>query len=129
MNPNVQGALAALLAFGIYATHDVVVKFLGEHYHAIQIIFFSVLLGFPLVTVMLMRDRTDGNLRPRHPWLVLLRTAATPAVRPFSICATFSTGAFSRLSAPNIGLVAFRIADSPAGSVRAARPRNTASAT
>ena len=25
---------------------------------------------------MLMRDPTDGNLRPRHPWWTLLRTVA-----------------------------------------------------
>lgn len=74
---NLRGALLALLAFAIYATHDVVVKFLGNHYSAIQIIFFSVLLGFPLVTLMLMRDRTDGNLRPVHPWWTALRTVST----------------------------------------------------
>lgn len=74
----VKGALYALLAFAIFSTHDVVVKVLGEHgYSAIQIIFFSVLLGFPLVTVMLMRDRTDGNLRPRHAWWSALRTVST----------------------------------------------------
>lgn len=77
MNPNVQGALAALLAFGIYATHDVVVKFLGEHYHAIQIIFFAGLLSFPLVTLMLMNDGTEGHLRPVHPWWTALRTVST----------------------------------------------------
>ena len=32
--------------------------------------------GFPIVTIMLMRDATDGNLRPRHPWWSLLRTGA-----------------------------------------------------
>lgn len=74
---NVKGALLALLSFAIFATHDVVVKFLGEaQYSPIQIIFFSVLLGFPLVTLMLMRDRTDGNLRPRHPWWTALRTGS-----------------------------------------------------
>ncbi|MDZ4093815.1 MAG: DMT family transporter [Paracoccaceae bacterium] len=73
---NLRGALYALLAFAIFATHDVVVKFLGNHYSAVQIIFFSVLLGFPLVTVMLMNDRTDGNLRPRHPWWTALRTVS-----------------------------------------------------
>lgn len=77
MSPNVQGALSALLAFAIYATHDVVVKFLGEHYHAIQIIFFAGLLSFPLVTLMLMNDRTDGHLRPVHPWWMALRTFGT----------------------------------------------------
>jgi len=76
MGGNVKGALLALLAFGIFATHDVVVKYLGALYSPVQIVFFSVLLGFPLVTLMLMRDRTDGNLRPRHPWWTALRTAA-----------------------------------------------------
>lgn len=77
MSPNVKGAISALLSFAIFATHDVVVKFLGEHYSAVQIIFFSVLLSFPLVTVMLMRDRTDGHLRPNHPWWTALRTLST----------------------------------------------------
>lgn len=72
---NLRAALYALLAFALYATHDVVVKFLGAIYSPFQIIFYSVLLGFPLVTVMLMSDRTDGNLRPKHPWWTALRTA------------------------------------------------------
>jgi drug/metabolite transporter (DMT)-like permease len=76
MGGNVKGALLALLAFGIFSTHDVVVKYLGGLYSPVQIVFFSVLLGFPIVTLMLMRDRTDGNLRPRHPWWTALRTAA-----------------------------------------------------
>jgi S-adenosylmethionine uptake transporter len=72
---NVRGAAFALLAFGIYSTHDVVVKFLGGVYSPFQIVFFSTLFFFPIVTIMLMRDATDGNLRPRHPWWSLLRTA------------------------------------------------------
>ncbi len=67
-NSNLRGAIYALLAFAIYATHDVVIKFLGESYSSFQIIFFSGLLGFPLVTMMMMGDRTDGTLIPRHPW-------------------------------------------------------------
>lgn len=73
---NLRGALLALAAFGIYATHDVVVKFLGGSYSAFQIIFFSGLLGFPLVTIMLMGDRTDGNLIPKHPWWTAVRTVS-----------------------------------------------------
>jgi len=73
---NLRGALLSLAAFAVYATHDVVVKFLGESYSAFQIIFFSGLLGFPLVTVMLMGDRTDGNLIPRHPGWTMLRTVS-----------------------------------------------------
>ncbi len=52
------------------------VKILGGSYSAFQIIFFGTLFNFPLVTLMLMRDPTSGNLRPRHPWWTLLRTAA-----------------------------------------------------
>jgi S-adenosylmethionine uptake transporter len=75
-NPNLNGALLSLAAFGLYATHDAVVKFLGAHYSPFQTIFFSVLLGFPFVTLMLMRDKTDGNLRPRQPMWVWIRTLA-----------------------------------------------------
>jgi drug/metabolite transporter (DMT)-like permease len=76
ISPNVKGALAALAAFGIFATHDVIVKSLGGTYTAFQIVFFSVLIGFPIVTVVLMRDATEGTLRPVHPWWMALRTAA-----------------------------------------------------
>ena len=76
LTPNARGALFALGAFAIYSTHDVVVKFLGGSLSPFQIVFFSTLFGFPVVTVMLMRDRTDGNLRPRHPWWMACRTLA-----------------------------------------------------
>ena len=76
---NLRGALLSLLAFGLYASHDVMVKFLGASYSPFQIIFFSGLLGFPLVTIMLMSDRTDGNLIPKHPWWTALRTISAVA--------------------------------------------------
>ncbi|MGJ8586843.1 MAG: DMT family transporter [Yoonia sp.] len=76
MSPNVKGALFALLAFGIFSTHDVVVKILGGIYSPIQIVFFSVLLSFPLAMVMLMRDASPGTLVPVHPWWLALRTVA-----------------------------------------------------
>jgi S-adenosylmethionine uptake transporter len=89
---NVKGALLALVSFAIFATHDVVVKSLGStsQYSPVQIIFFSVLLGFPLVTLMLMNDRTDGNLRPRHPWWTAVRTASA-SVTGVSAFYAFST--------------------------------------
>lgn len=74
MGQNAQGAGFALLAFGIFASHDVIIKFLGASYSPFQIIFFSTLMSFPLVTFMLMRDATQGNLRPVHPWWTALRT-------------------------------------------------------
>jgi S-adenosylmethionine uptake transporter len=77
MGPNLKGALLALAAFGIYATHDVVIKVLGSEYTAFQILFFSGLLSFPLVTLMLLSDRTAGNLIARHPWWSAVRALTT----------------------------------------------------
>ena len=76
MSSNVRGALFALLAFAVFSTHDVIIKVLGATYSPIQIVFFSVLLSFPLATVMLMRDSTADTLIPRHPWWLALRTGA-----------------------------------------------------
>ncbi|HCQ67358.1 MAG TPA: EamA/RhaT family transporter [Rhodobacteraceae bacterium] len=73
---NLSGPLFALLAFGIFATHDVIVKFLGAVYSPFQIIFFTTLFSFPLVTFMLMRDATEGHLIPKHPGWIGLRTVS-----------------------------------------------------
>ena len=73
---NAKGAGLALLAFGLFATHDVAVKILGGHYATFQIVFFSVLLSFPLVVLMLMRDTHEATLIPVHPWWTSLRTFA-----------------------------------------------------
>ncbi|RMH38841.1 MAG: EamA/RhaT family transporter, partial [Alphaproteobacteria bacterium] len=74
---DLRGVLYALAAFAIFATHDAIIKTLGQGYSPIQLIFFSTLFGFPLVTLMLMHDPTRGNLRPVHPVWVGIRTAAT----------------------------------------------------
>ncbi len=74
---NLWGVTFALLAFALFSSHDVIVKTLGSQYAPFQIVFFSVLFGFPLATLMLMRDPTSGNLRPVHPWWTALRTGAT----------------------------------------------------
>ncbi len=74
MSRNVKGALTALLAMGIFATHDVVAKTLGQNYHAAQIVFFAALLSFPLISVVLIHNRTPDTLRPVHPFWLVLRT-------------------------------------------------------
>ena len=79
MSSNARGALIALLAFAVFSTHDVFIKILGGTYSPIQIVFFSVLLSFPLATLQLMRDATPGTLLPRHPWWMLVRTVAAVA--------------------------------------------------
>lgn len=86
---NLKGILFALLAFAIFATHDVVIKTLGGRYAPFQIIFFSVLLSFPLVTLILMRDSQPGHLRPLHPWWTVARTIAV-VIGGFSAFYAFS---------------------------------------
>lgn len=70
---HLRGALLALTAFGLYATHDAVVKFLGGAYTTFQIIFFATLLTFPFVFGLLLLDRTEGTLIARHPYWQLVR--------------------------------------------------------
>lgn len=74
---NLKGAFFALLAFAVFATHDVVIKVLGVSFSPFQMVFFSTLFSFPLITLMLMRDKTSGHLRPVHPWWTLFRTLAS----------------------------------------------------
>ena len=76
---NLRGALLSLLAFAIYASNDVIVKYLGSNaqYHPFQTIFFSGLLSFPLITILMMSDRSDGNLRPKMPGWTALRAVLT----------------------------------------------------
>lgn len=74
---NIKGALFALVALGIFATHDVVVKTLGRGFSPFQIIFFASLISFPMVTLILLRDRTGGSLWPNNPRWVGLRTGMT----------------------------------------------------
>lgn len=90
MGSNTKGALIALLAFAIFSTHDVIVKVLGADYSPFQIVFLSVLFGFPWVTLMLIQDPSSGNLRPRHPWWNAVRAGAT-TVTGISVYYAFST--------------------------------------
>lgn len=71
---NITGPFFALIAFAVFAGHDVVIKVLGDSYTPFQIIFFASLFSFPLVTFMLVSDKSEGTLRPVHPWWTALRT-------------------------------------------------------
>lgn len=73
---NTRGAVYALIAFGIFSTHDVIIKVLGGGFSPVQIVFFSVLFSFPLATLYLMRDKTSGTLIPVHPYWMAARTIA-----------------------------------------------------
>ncbi len=69
-----RGAFFALLAFGTFSSHDLVVKLLGGTYSPIQIIFFIVLFGFPIIALTLIGDTEGGSLRPNHPWWTAARS-------------------------------------------------------
>jgi drug/metabolite transporter (DMT)-like permease len=100
-NTSLRGILLALAAFAIFATHDAIIKHLGGSYAPFQIVFFSVLFGFPMVTFLMMRDASHGNLRPVHPWWTALRTAAVV------ITATSAFYAFSTLPLAQVYAILF----------------------
>lgn len=76
MGSNTKGALLGLTGFAVFATHDVIVKYLGAGYSPFQIVFFSVMFGFPLISLMLVRDTSAETMRPHHPWWTALRTVS-----------------------------------------------------
>ncbi|MCG7628620.1 DMT family transporter [Epibacterium sp. MM17-32] len=86
---NIKAALLALLAYVIFSTHDVVVKYVSAEVSAFQIVFFSSLLSFPLLTMMMVRDSTPGTLRPQHPGWMALRSLSMSVV-PASAFYAFS---------------------------------------
>lgn len=70
------GPLLALLAFALYAGHDVLIRILGETYSVFQIMLFMALFSFPMVLLILMHDRVPGTLRAVYPWWTVARVAA-----------------------------------------------------
>ncbi len=70
------GPLLALVGFACYATHDVLIRILGETYSVLQIMFYMGLLSFPMLVVVLIRDPHPGTLRAVHPGWMLVRTAS-----------------------------------------------------
>ncbi len=91
LSANSLGALYGLAAFAMFSFHDVIVKQLGATYSPFQIVFFSALLSFPLITIFMIRDQRPGTLRPVHPWWVALRSLGASAS---ALCAFY---AFSKL--------------------------------
>ncbi len=67
----------AVIGFGLFATHDAIIKALGETYAVFQIIFFAMLFAFVPMALLILADRAQQNFRPHHPWLVLARSALT----------------------------------------------------
>lgn len=76
LSANTTGALFGLMAFAVFSTHDVIVKQLGATYSTFQIVFFSALLSFPIITLVLIGDDKPGTLRPKHPYWLGLRSVS-----------------------------------------------------
>ena len=68
------GVLLAVLAFAVFATHDALIKHLGASYSVFQIMFFSVVFGFPPISLSMSASRALDNFRPHHPYLLGART-------------------------------------------------------
>jgi len=73
-NTALHGVMLGIMAFAVFSSHDAVIKFIGRDFSAVQVIFFSVLFGFPPVAMAMSADRALDNFRPQHPWYLLLRT-------------------------------------------------------
>lgn len=98
---NLKGIGFALASMGVYATHDTIIKVLGEHYPSLQVLFFSSLLSFPLVSLILMQERQPARLRPNRPGWVGLRSCSAMMS---GICAFF---AFSVLPLTQVYAILF----------------------
>ena len=70
------GILLAICAFALFSTHDVIIKQLGGSISAFQIIFFTSLFSFPLLTLNMISETRETTLRPRHPYWLALRCGA-----------------------------------------------------
>ena len=72
-NPQ-KGIFLAITAFAVFATHDALIKYLGGSYAVFQIMFFSVMFGFPPIALSMSAARALDNFRPHHPWWLAGRT-------------------------------------------------------
>ena len=84
---SLHGLFMSLVGFALYSTHDVVIKYLGSFYSPFQILFFSVLFSFPLVTLYIVRNPRTGSLWPHYPSLMLIRVLAISLT---GVCAFFA---------------------------------------
>ncbi len=103
MSGSAKGALLALIAFAVFASHDALIKTLGGTYTSFQIIFYAVLFSFPLTTLMLVQDRTSDTLIPHRP---VWTGARTVAVVLAGICAFY---AFSALPLAQVYAILFSV--------------------
>jgi len=76
LSPNSAGAVFALIGFAVFSTHDLIIKQLGSTYSTFQIVFYTALFSFPLLTLVMIRDHKPTTLRPVHPYWIAVRSLA-----------------------------------------------------
>lgn len=74
MAPNLQGLLLGIAGFALFSVADSVIKHLGASYGPVQIVAYAGVFTLPLILLLWLRE--GGRLRPVHPRLMALRTAA-----------------------------------------------------
>lgn len=74
---SIKGALFGLLAFAMFALHDVVIKFLGVSYPVVQIVFFSALFSLPWIFLLIRIDGKGWDFRPKNPGWMGLRVVTS----------------------------------------------------
>lgn len=89
LSANSTAALLGLAAYATFSIHDLIVKHLGAAYSPFQIVFFSALMGFPLITLVMIHDQKPGTLRPVHPWWIALRSMCSATA---VVCAFYAFG-------------------------------------
>ena len=76
-NTPLRGLGFAFLAFALFATHDAIIKALGQDYSVFQIIFFAMLFAFIPTSILMLADQnllrcpvplagTDDSIRFAH---------------------------------------------------------------
>lgn len=89
-----RGAMFALVAFALYSTHDVIMKYLGSSFSVFQVVFFLNLFSVPLLLLMMIADKSRGDLRPAHPWWMAMRSIAS-AVAGWAVFYAFTVLKFA----------------------------------
>ncbi len=72
-----RGAILGIVAMGIFAAYDILVKFMGGDYSPFQIMFFTGIAAVPLVMAHMIWDPTPDHFRPKLPRWTALRMGIT----------------------------------------------------
>lgn len=89
-NSVIPGLIMALIGFGIYSTHDALVKGLSD-YNVFQIVFFATLFGYVPFSIARIIEGKPVSLKPVNPGLLTFRAVLHVA------CLSLAFFAFTKL--------------------------------